>query len=346
MSKYILTIEDPKKNNAGPKAKEDILYFLEQEGFERLPLKLDLDPEDTSFKAKLHKLYLGKIYIPRVLKKVKAEMILLQYPIYSTYLTNILIATIRKYTDAKLYLVIHDVETLRLFKDDHEFVANELQIFNEVDGIIDHNKKMHAWLQAQGIKTPIVDLGLFDYHNPIKLDETYTFDRSVVFAGNLEKSKFLTKLAEVDFQMKLFGPNPATSYPANAEYLGVHTPEELPKYLTQNFGLVWDGTSLTECDGIFGEYTKYNDPHKASLYLSSGLPIIVWQKAAIADFVITNNLGFAVESLHDISKRLETMNSEEYSTMKKNAVALAEKLRRGYFIKTAVAKLTDEKDRA
>ena len=31
---------------------------------------------------------------------------------------------------------------------------------------------------------------------------------------------------------------------------------------------------------------------------------------------------------------------------KKNAVALAEKLRRGYFIKTAVAKLTDEKDRA
>ena len=114
--------------------------------------------------------------------------------------------------------MIHDVETLRLFKDDHEFVANELQIFNEVDGIIDHNKKMHAWLQAQGIKTPIVDLGLFDYHNPIKLDETYTFDRSVVFAGNLEKSKFLTKLAEVDFQMKLFGPNPHSLLPPSPEY--------------------------------------------------------------------------------------------------------------------------------
>lgn len=346
MSKYILTIEDPKKNNAGPKAKEDILYFLEQENFERLPLKLDLDPEDTSFKAKLHKLYLGKVYIPRVLKKVKAEMILLQYPIYSTYLTNVLIAAIRKYTNAKLYLVIHDIETLRLFKDDPEFVANELRIFNEVDGIIDHNEKMHAWLKAQGIKTPLVDLGLFDYHNPIKLAETYTFDRSVVFAGNLEKSKFLTKLAKADFQLKLFGPNPVANYPTNVEYLGVYSPEELPKYLTQNFGLVWDGTSLTECDGLFGEYTKYNDPHKASLYLSSGLPIIVWRQAALADFVETNNLGFAVESLTDVASRLETMRPEEYSTMKKNAVALAEKLRTGHFIKTAVAKLTDEKDRA
>lgn len=344
MSKYILTIEDPNKNNAGPKAKEDILYFLAQEGFKSLPLKIALDPEDTSFTAKLKKAYLGKCYIPRVLKKIDAELILLQYPIYSTYLTNVLITAIRKYTNAKLYLVIHDIETLRLFKDDEQFIANERQIFNEVDGIIDHNEKMHAWLRAQGIKTPIVDLGLFDYYNPTELVETYTFDRSVVFAGNLKKSKFLTKLAEVDFQMKLFGPNPATNYPTNTEYLGIKTPEELPKYLTQNFGLVWDGTSLTECDGIFGEYTKYNDPHKASLYLSSGLPIIVWQQAALADFVVTNNLGFAVESLHDVAKRLETMSPEEYSTMKKNAVALAEKLRTGHFIKTAMTKLTDEKD--
>ena len=49
MNKYVLTIGDPNKNNAGPKAKEDVLYFLKDEGFLPLPLNLKLDPEDRSF---------------------------------------------------------------------------------------------------------------------------------------------------------------------------------------------------------------------------------------------------------------------------------------------------------
>ena len=57
MNKYVLTIGDPNKNNAGPKAKEDVLYFLKDEGFLPLPLNLKLDPEDRSFGAKLRKVY-------------------------------------------------------------------------------------------------------------------------------------------------------------------------------------------------------------------------------------------------------------------------------------------------
>lgn len=40
MNKYVLTIKDPNKNNAGPKAKEDVLYFLKDEGFYLYPLAL------------------------------------------------------------------------------------------------------------------------------------------------------------------------------------------------------------------------------------------------------------------------------------------------------------------
>lgn len=54
--------------------------------------------------------------------------------------------------------------------------------------------------------------------------------------------------------------------------------EELPGALVQSFGLVWDGNSMDTCTGNYGSYLRINDPHKVSLYLSSGLPIIVGQK--------------------------------------------------------------------
>ncbi|MDE6376883.1 MAG: beta-1,6-galactofuranosyltransferase [Ligilactobacillus sp.] len=346
MSKYILTIGDLSKNNAGPKAKEDIVYFLEDEGFLPLPLGLKLDPADRSLGAKLRKLYDVKVKIPHVFKKLQADVIVLQYPIYSTYLTTNIIEAIRRYTDAKLYLVIHDVETLRLFKDNKDFTKSEIAVFNSVDGIIDHNHKMHSWIEKQGVTTPCVDIGIFDYHNPTKIHEEYEYDRSLVFAGNLAKSKFLTssEFGKLGFKLVLFGPAPAENYAENISYQGVYSPEKLPKYLKQNFGLVWDGNSIAECDGTFGEYTKYNNPHKASLYLSSGLPIIVWKEAALADFVNEHNVGFAVGSLSEIDKYLARISQEEYSVMKKNALALAQKIRNGEFIKGAMTKLESVKD--
>ena len=199
---------------AGPKAKEDVLYFLKDEGFLPLPLSLKLDPDDRSLGAKLRKIYDVKVKIPRVFKKLKADVVVLQYPIYSTYLTNNIIKAIRSYTDAKLYLVIHDVETLRLFKDDQTFSKNEITVFNDVDGIIDHNRKMHAWLNEQGVTTPCIDLEIFDYYNPTELRKEYNYDRSLVFAGNLAKSKFLTskEFEKLAFKLELFGPSPAEKY--------------------------------------------------------------------------------------------------------------------------------------
>lgn len=102
---------------------------------------------------------------------------------------------------------------------------------------------------------------------------------------------------------------------------------------------MWDGDSLLTCNGVFGEYMRYNDPHKVSLYLSSGLPVIMWKEAALADFIVTHNVGFVVESLTEIGNVLKQMTPEQYREMQQNTLALAQKLRQGHFIKTAIKKL-------
>ena len=108
------------------------------------------------------------------------------------------------------------------------------------------------------------------------------------------------------------------------------------------FGLVWDGDSAHTCSGMYGEYLKINNPHKASLYLASGFPIIVWKQSALADFVRNNNCGILVNSLFEIAETLKSISEDEYQEMIKNSKRIGEKIRQGHYLKIAVEKCENE----
>lgn len=111
-------------------------------------------------------------------------------------------------------------------------------------------------------------------------------------------------------------------------YKGVFQQDDLSA-LMGNWGLVWDGTSITTCDGLYGKYLKYNAPHKLSLYLVANLPVIIWAEAAEAEFVRDNKLGVIVNSLYEMKSLLEKITQEEYLEMKKNVEDYAHRLRGG-----------------
>lgn len=92
------------------------------------------------------------------------------------------------------------------------------------------------------------------------------------------------------------------------------------------------------CSGIYGEYLKLNIPYRASLYLVSGLPIIIWSKAALADFVVKNNCGIVIDSLGEIKTIVNKMPEEEYRMMKKNAELVDDGLSNSFYFKTAIKK--------
>ena len=133
--------------------------------------------------------------------------------------------------------------------------------------------------------------------------------------------------------------NPAENYHENIRYKGNFSPDELPKKLTQNFGLVWDGPDVDSCRGIYGEYMRFNNPHKVSLYLSSGMPIIIWKKAAMAEFIQNNNLGIVVEDLRELDDILDNMTQEEYVNLKKSVIDMSKSLRNGTHTISAMNKL-------
>ena len=81
---------------------------------------------------------------------------------------------------------------------------------------------------------------------------------------------------------------------------------------------------------------KYNNPHKLSLYIAAGLPVVVWEKAAIADFVKKYNIGIIVKSLLDLDKEINSLSEEQYEEFKQNILVLQKNVTNGYYTRRAL----------
>lgn len=334
MESAVLLLNTNNNNlDAGPKAQRDISYFLNKDNFQKITLKVN-NARLTS------KLFFSYFVLPKFGKRMsKMNEIVIQYPM-SRLIMKTLVKVLRKKTNAKIYCIIHDIESLRARKGDTNFKKREIALLNSVDGLVVHNENMLNWLKKNGLRVKAVPLQLFDYDNPQPLNKKINYEKSISFAGNLTKSTFLRKFHPQGIELYLYGVGFSNKIKdANIHYQGSFSPAELPKYLTQSFGLVWDGDSINSCNGIYGQYTKYNDPHKASLYLSSGIPVIVWKKAGIAKYITKHKLGIAIDSLTQLHNAIDAIDLNEYKSMKENCFKEAQKIRNGEFITHAIEKL-------
>ena len=82
---------------------------------------------------------------------------------------------------------------------------------------------------------------------------------------------------------------------------------------------------------------RINNPHKSSLYLASGFPVIVWKEAAIARFVLDEGVGIAVSSLDELNSVLSGLTDDEYSDLLRNVERVSARLRRGYYTEKALS---------
>ena len=227
-------------------------------------------------------------------------------------------------------------------------------MYQNADVIISHNGRMKKYLVEKcGISgDKIIELGIFDYllgdmnRDSVSKEEcTENNTSKVVIAGNLakEKSGYIYKLIDQNnesLKFNLYG----VSYSGkennrSCTYKGAFSPEELPMKMEGDYGLVWDGAELNCCAGTVGEYLKYNNPHKVSLYIASEMPIIIWEKAALAKFVKDNNIGITVNSLYELPNALSKVTKQEYQMYKYNLSRLSADVKNGKYLTEALSKI-------
>lgn len=335
--------------NAGSKARDDVNDILLDSG--AIPVNISYDAEENrEGKTILDKL----VYHRRTasiwdqgLKDVESgSAIVFQFPVRAHTLFFYKVLRRLKKRRVKTIAIIHDLECLRnslLYQKGQglkgkRYKYEEVFCLQEFDKIIAHNEHMKDIISSMFNinRDKMVSLEIFDYLIPDYVAYEKSNDR-VVIAGNLDRNKsgYVYKLPD-DVKFNVYGANYSGEKKTNIDYKGAFLPDELPLHMNGMYGLVWDGPETTTCSGVHGSYMKYNNPHKTSLYLACGIPVIVWDKAAIADFVLGHRCGIAVNSIDDLRSVLEKMSEESYMEMRSNAAAISKRLRTGEFTKKAI----------
>jgi len=184
-------------------------------------------------------------------------------------------------------------------------------------------------------------LGQFDYHADAQMPERQ-LTRTLCVAGNLSKDKagWLYAMPRTKLTWNLWGPGwKGKKSRTDLIHHGTTDPEKLPAELEGSFGVVWDGPEHTTCRGVYGAYTLLNAPHRLSLYLASGMPVVVWSGAAEADYVREKGVGLVVSSLADLPQAIAVLSTEDYAAMLANARREGAALRSGQRLLTALAEI-------
>lgn len=342
MKKYIIRTGEGEAFNAASKARRDA---------DAIALRLSYAPFEFHGARTAGGSILGAVRLAldglrnwrRLIREAEpGSLVLIQYPHYpmkSALLARWMLPRAQR-KGLRFIALIHDLDSLRGL---HGSAAaySDRKLLPLFDAVICHNGRMADHLRQQGIPGgKLVELGIFDYLTGSEGEEHRQTD-GVAVAGNLspEKCGYVRELVDMGMSLHLYGKGlEAVNLPENVHLHGAFPPEALPGELAGGFGLVWDGPSASACAGKSGEYLRWNNPHKFSLYMAAALPVALWGKAALADFARDNGVGIAIEKLDDLSNTIQGISDEQYERMRRNAARIGSEVREGAYLTRALTR--------
>lgn len=339
---FFITYRNGVKASAASKPVIDTSKTLHKLGYNDYSLTFDNDTKNLTF-------YFTVLFsFTRFFFQIKKNSIVAtQFPITTVNYLFIYFIKLARLRKIKFITIIHDVNPLRQQVTGKE-LRKELKILSAYDGIVVHNSKMQKWLADNGLRKTIktADLNFFDYlaSPEILIDKGASLKlNEIAFAGHLAKSTFVYKLDDIkNWKFNIYGGgfDYQKNRNINTTWKGEFSPDEVVYHLEGSFGLVWDGADANDIQSNrFGNYMRYNNPFKFSLYLAAGLPVIAPESAAIAKTIEKYNIGFLINSLADLDKIV--ISESEFVTMKKNVKAIQKDIIAGNFLNKAVTTLEE-----
>lgn len=320
-------------NGAGNKAKTDIEQIMESHGFRNVGFR-----QTRYTNVVIAFCFTLFSVIKSVFSLRKGDVLVLQYPLKKYYT---FVCCIAHFRGCKVITIIHDLGS---FRGKRLTVSQEIARLDNSDCIIVHCEPMRNWLIEKGSKANIEILEIFDYLSEKQISYKNALvgqPYQAVFAGVLTSSHndFLYLLANSSrsYGLVLYGGGlEQEKLLKEVRYKGFVSSDDLIETAEGDFGIVWYGPTLEGGEGPLGEYLQYNAPHKMSLYIRCGLPVVIWEKAGLASFVRKNGIGVCVGSLKELENIFAQMSVERYMELKNNVQGINEKISQGFYFYKAV----------
>ena len=276
----------------------------------------------------------GKLFF----KLHHGDLLLVQYPYHPVKTAPIARWALHflQWKGAKTAAWVHDLDSLRSMEDASARWSDQ-ELLTCFDQVIAQNQRMKDYLIGQGIhedKVIITDLQDLTGKGDVPVRE---FSMSVCVAGDLrrKRSRYLHDLPRTKVHWHLHGEG----WKGKAKRTDISWHGGKLEKLEGAFGLLWGGMSCQAITGANGAYAMITSPRTASLYLTEGMPLIVWKWSALAAFVRENNLGLVVDNISAIPGAISALTAEDYAQMAVNARAFGAKLRRGEMTREALEQL-------
>lgn len=329
------------KYNATTKPRLDTERIANQSGYQSMifyTYSVFID-EHSSFSKKVFERifwFIEKIRLAISLSRLlwlHDDILFFQYPFLNAILKRYL--KLLKKHHCKLVFLFHDIDSFRSES------VKDMDVFQVVNVAILHTDNMREELSKTGIILPSVILHFFDYLSDCKRSTLVdTKQIQIIFAGSFLKSTFVQYLDSVKcpagMVFYLYGKRtPLVHESETVIYKGVFDSEEIDG-IEGTWSLVWDGPSISTCEGLFGHYLKFNAPFKFSLSLAMGRPVIVWGESALAKYVRDYHLGICVSSLNDIYSTISKLTESQIEDISLGVSTYSMRVKSGLMLKDAL----------
>ncbi|MCL2681562.1 MAG: beta-1,6-galactofuranosyltransferase [Streptococcaceae bacterium] len=265
------------------------------------------------------------------------DIVVVQYPFYISNMNfNSDFIDRLKERKAKVVGLIHD--TLTYLNEDYDVKTDFwFQQYRKFDLLLVANEKLLHRLKGDEIDVPMISMQIWDYN----------------YSGKVKEKKFLKELylvsgrqiGERNYEAKTplhmigkwwpYGFDP--SQPSSIDVLGEIPSSQLLNFFEGGFGIVNTKNLLELADAeMWKRANTWHNPTKLSLYLASGLPVIVWPQSPHAEMIKKYGLGLVIDDLNDIDEILENMTEEDYNQMIENIKPWQKALQSGFFVKRAL----------
>lgn len=332
---YFLKIQNGiELQDAGCKYHNDVQRIAGNQGFKLIYLKT---AEISTF---AYLIQIAVLSLKSFFCMPSKSIILIQYPIYSNKANKSVWLLMKMFTfikNVKFIAVIQDVEYLR-GKAEKE---DEIKLLNCFSGLLLQNDIMKDRLMMDGLSIPSCSIGILDYlvSNRNVLNRQLT--KEICYTSTTFKEPFfeeLKRLGNCGMHLFIYSDKKIESI-ANVSYMGTFSSNDVSN-IRGSWGLVWNG--MIHCHESAQEEAYYDfcSPHKASLYLVAGMPVIVKNTMAIAPIVKDFNLGICVDSLSELEETLASISDVEYFGMLSSVRQYSQRLMAGDNLKFAINQLS------
>lgn len=265
------------------------------------------------------------------------DQVIFQFPLYARI--HALLLTLLRLKGVSIICLILDIDGLR--DGNEKLLKKEIRVFRKFKKFIVHNERMQQWLQPLVPRAAIAQVQFFDFlTTPVQQHRLKS--NHIIIAGDLQKTAFIEKLGQLprlSFSIYGAGYPEKKVFPENAGYKGTFRPYELVQQLQGAFGLVWYGVEIDRFEGHYGQYLTIITPHKLSLFIMAGIPVIVPATSASALLVKQYGIGCTIDKLSDMESVISHLSDQDYQDMVENMRPLATQLSQGLFLTKALDQL-------